>query len=205
MKRQHEQRIFTVTWRSYECFRYGITCHVTFQSLQKQFQCKPHCAINSSQCSLDPSQHVYCVKRQHEQRTFTKTRSWCEHFRYGITCHLTFQFVQKHFQCKPHCTVNSSQCLLVPSQHFYCVKGQHQQRTFTMSWRSYERFRYGITCHVTFQLLQKQFQCKPHCAINSSQCSLDPSQHVYCVKRQHEQRTFTKTRRWCEHFRYGIT
>ena len=31
---------------------------------------------------------------------------------------------------------------------------------------------------MTFQLLQKQFQCKPHCAINSSQCSLDPSQHV---------------------------
>ena len=95
------------------------------------FYGKPHCTINASQCSLDPSQHVYCVKRQHEQRIFTKTRSWCEHFRYGITCHVTFQFLQKQFQCKPHCTVNSSQCPLDPSQHVYCVKWQHQQRILT--------------------------------------------------------------------------
>ena len=37
------------------------------------------------------------VKRQHEQRIFTKTRSLCEHFRQGITCHVTFQLLQKQF------------------------------------------------------------------------------------------------------------
>ena len=157
MKGQHQQRTFTMTWRSYERFRYGITCHVTFQLLQKQFQCKPHCAINSAQCSLDPSQHLYYVKWQHEQRIFTKTRSWCEHFRYGITCHVTFQFVQKQFQCKPHCVINSSQCSLDPSQHVYCVKRQHEQRTFTKTRSWCEHFRYGITYHVTYQFLQHQF------------------------------------------------
>ena len=87
--------------------------------------------MSSSQCPLDPSQHVKCLKRKHEQRIFTKTRSWCEHFLYGITCYLTFQFLQKQFQCKRHCTVNSSQCPLDPSQHVYCVKWQHQQRILT--------------------------------------------------------------------------
>ena len=44
--------------------------------------------ITSSQCPLDPSQHVYSAKRQHEQRIFTKTRSSGKHLGHGITCHV---------------------------------------------------------------------------------------------------------------------
>ena len=157
MKRQHEQRIFTKTRSWCEHFLYGITYHVTFQLLLKQFLCKPHCRINSSQCSLDPSQHLYSVKWQHEQRIFTKTRSWCEHFLYGITYHVTFQLLLKQFLCKPHCRINSSQCSFVSSQHVYSVKLQHEQRTFTKTRRSCEHFQYRIPCHVTFQLLLKEF------------------------------------------------
>ena len=178
---------------------------MTFQLLQKQFLCQPHCTINSSQCSLHPSQHVYCVKRQHEQRTVTKTRSLYKHFRDGINCHVIFQLLQNRFLCQPHCTINSSQCSLHPSQHVYCVKRQHEQCTVTKTRSLYKHFRDGINCHVIFQLLQKQFLCQPQRAINSSQCSLYPSQHVYSAKRQHEQRTFTKTISLCKHFRHGIT
>ena len=192
-KRNHEQRTFTKTRNSSKHFRHGITWHVTFRLLQKQFLCKPHCMINSSQCPLDPSQQVYSAKRQHEQRTFAKTRSLCKHFRHRITCHVTFQLLQKQFLCKPNCTINSSQCPLDPSQHVYSAKRNHEQRTFGKT-RNSSKHLYGVTSHVTFQLLQKPFLCKPHCMITSSQCPLDPSQHVYSVKRQHKQRTFGKTR-----------
>ena len=63
----------------------------------KQFQYKPYRILSLSQCLLLPSQHVYAVKQQHEQRIFTKTRSLCEHFRQGITCRVTFQLLQKQF------------------------------------------------------------------------------------------------------------
>ena len=142
--------------------------------------------INSSQCPLDPSQQVYSAKRQHEQRTFAKTRSLCKHFRHRIICHVTFQLLQKPFLCKPHCTITSSQCPLDPSQHVYSTKRQHEQRTFADTRSLCKHFRHRITCHVTFQLLEKQFFCQPHCTINSSQCPLDPSQHVYSAKRNHE-------------------
>ena len=177
---------------------------MTFQLLQQQFLCQPHCTINSSQCSLHPSQHVYSAKRQHKLRTFTRTRSLYKHFRHGITCHVIFQLLQKQFLCQPHWTINSSQCSLHPSQHVYSAKRQHEQRTFTKTRSLYKHFRHGITCHVIFQLLQKQFLCQPHCTISSSQCSLHPSQHVDCVKTQHEHRTFTKTRSLYKHFRHGI-
>ena len=132
---------------------------MTFQLLQKPFLCKPHCMITSSQCPLDPSKHVYSAKRQHEQRTFAKTRSLCKHFRHRITCHVIFQLGQKQFLCQPHCTINSSQCPLDPSQYVYSVKRNNKQRTFTKtrSLTMCKHFRHGITCQVIFQLLQKQF------------------------------------------------
>ena len=139
--------------------------------------------MSPSQCLLLPSQHVYYVKRQKEQRTFTWTRSSCERFRQGITCHVTFQLLQTLFFCQPHWTINSSQCSLHPSQHFYCVKRQHEQRTFAKTRSLYKHFRHGITCHVIFQLSQKQCLCQPQRTINSSQCSLHPFQHVYSAKR----------------------
>ena len=156
MKWQHQQRIFTKTRSWCEHFRYGITCHVTFQLLLKQFQCRPHCRIASSQCSFVPSQHVYSVKRQHKQRTFTKTRSSCEHFRHGITCHVTFQLLLQQFSCKPHCGINSSQCPFVPSPHVYSVQRHHRQHIFSKTWSSCEHFLYGRTYHLTFQSLQKE-------------------------------------------------
>ena len=143
---------------------------MTFRLLQKQFLCKPHCMINSSQCPLDPSQHVYSSKRSHEQRT-----------------------------------INSPQCSLDPSQQVYSAKRSHEQRTFTKTRSLCKHFRHGITCHVIFQLLQKLLKCKPHCTINSSQCSLHPSQLFYSAKWQHELRTFAKTRSLCKHFRHRIT
>ena len=154
--------------------------------------------INSSQCPLDPSQQVYSAKRQHEQRTFAKTRSLCKHFRHGITCHLTFQLFKKLFFCQPHCTINSSQYPLDPSQYVYSAKRNHEQRTFAKTRSLCKHFWHGVTCHVTFQLLQKLLKCEPHCTVNSSRCSLHPPQHVYCVKRQHEKRTFTKTINLCK-------
>ena len=130
---------------------------MTFRLLQKQLLCKPHCMITSSQCPLDPSQQVYSAKRQHEQRTFAKTRSLCKHFRHGITCHVIFQLLQKQFLCQTHCTITSSQYPLHLSQYVYSAKRNREQRTFTKTRSLCKHFRHGITCHVIFQLLQKQY------------------------------------------------